>query len=624
MEVLKDNPFAVLTPDGLEVELTDAKVIHKLFVNVFEDFRTIPQQGHVFINGPRGSGKSMMFRFMLPDCQLIDNNVSEYNKLKYFSIHIPIKLTSINNPEFDLVKNSGDIIFNEHVLTIYFLDIIFDSFTKLDFSNIDSKEELTKEIIVFYNEVFLWRLKLSGWRRDEDYIFEPKSPEAAFKLLNKICNQLFLESLGFLKRNAQSRRSSINKESLAYTGPLCDYLTFLFPIIKELKKISIFPSDKPFFLLVDDADNLTETQTIILNTWVSYRTNSDVSLKISTQLNYKTYNTFYGTNIDSPHDYYDVNILTTYSSSKDVYNKRIRQIVERRLQNFYNTEEDISPDLFFPQDEKQVLAIENEKKIIRETFEKEGRGYRESDDVLRYAVPNYIRRLSGASKNLNNYSYSGFDQLVSISSGIVRYFLTPAAKMFNTTFAKLKTEDVIITPQDIKFIPPNIQSDTIKDYSTEQLFKEYKKLEKDLQKIKTDTNYLSKVEKLRNLIESLGTIFHEYLISDRSERRVFSFAISDKVTKELQDVLDFGVELGYFQAASIGKKRGSGRTTLYILTRILAPYFKLDPNSFAGYKFFTSARLHIAIKNPDTFREQMKSLTEKAEEAEDQQQTIDF
>jgi hypothetical protein len=622
MEVLKDNPFAVLTPDGLEVEVTDAKVIHKLFVNVFEDFRTIPQQGHVFINGPRGSGKSMMFRFMLPDCQLIDNNVLGYNKLKYFSIHIPIKLTSINNPEFELVKNSGDIIFNEHVLTIYFLDIIFDSFTKLDFSNIESKDNLTKEIAIFYNDVFKWRLKLCGWT--SDYIFEPNSPEEAFKLLNRLCNELFLESLNFLKRNAQARNNASNNESLAYTGALCDYLTFLFPILKELKKISLFPSEKPFFLLVDDADNLTETQTIILNTWVSYRTNSDVSLKISTQLNYKTYNTFYGTNIDSPHDYYDVNIQTTYSSSKDTYNKRVRQIVERRLQNFYGTDKNISADEFFPQDKNQIAEIEKEKKLISASFQQDGRGFRESDDILRYAVPNYIRRLSGVSKNLNSYSYSGFDQLVSISSGIVRYFLTPAAKMFNTTYAKQRMQDAKAIPQDINYIPPSVQSETIKDYSTEQLFKEYKKLEKDLQKIKTDSTYLSKVEKLRNLIESLGTLFHEYLISDRSERRIFSFAISDKVNSDLQDVLDFGVEMGYFQTSSIGKKRGSGRTTLYILTRILSPYFKLDPNSFAGYKFFTAARLNLAIRNPDTFREHMKNLSEKAEESEDQQQLLDF
>lgn len=624
MQVLQDNPFAVLTPEGLEVEITDAKIIHKLFVNVFDDFRTIPQQGHVFINGPRGSGKSMMFRFMLPDCQLIDNNVSEYNKLKYFSIHIPIKLTSINNPEFELMKDSGDTIFNEHVLTVYFLDVIFDSFTKLRFDNINDKESLTKEIVKFYKETFEWRLKLCGWKPDPEFEYNPSNPQEAFKNLNRICSTLFLESIDFLKRNAQARKRPRENEPIPYSGALCDYLNFLFPLLKEIKTLSLFPSSKPFFLLVDDADNLTETQTVVLNTWVSYRTNSEVSLKISTQLKYKTYNTIYGTNIDSPHDYYDINILTTYSSSKDLYNKRIRQIVQRRLQNFYDTTDEISPDLFFPPDKEQIKKIDHERELIRKNFKDKGKGYSVNDDMLRYAVPNFIRRLGGTSKSLSTYSYSGFDQLVSISSGVVRYFLTPAAKMFNTAYTHLRNANEHASPQNVKSISSSIQSVTIRDYATEQLFKEYKKLEKDLYKIRSDHNYLSKVEKLRNLIEGVGTLFHEYLISDRSERRIFSFALSGKPSQELLDVLDFGVEIGYFQASSIGKKRGSGRTTLYILSRILAPYFKLDPNSFAGYKFFTSDKLHLAMKNPDLFREQLKGLSEKEEALEDQQQLIDF
>jgi len=129
MDVLKENPFVILTPDekgnDSEAEITKAEVIHKLFVDVFEDFTSIPQQGHVFLNGPRGSGKSMMFRFLLPDCQLIDKNVKHYNELPFYSIHIPIKLTSINNPEYELIKDYGNSIFNEHVLNDLFFRINF-------------------------------------------------------------------------------------------------------------------------------------------------------------------------------------------------------------------------------------------------------------------------------------------------------------------------------------------------------------------------------------------------------------------------------------------------------------------------------------------------------------------
>ena len=42
--------------------------------------------------------------------------------------------------------------------------------------------------------------------------------------------------------------------------------------------------------------------------------------------------------------------------------------------------------------------------------------------LIKYINMNALQvRLSGVSKNLSSYSYSGFDQLVSISSGVVRY-----------------------------------------------------------------------------------------------------------------------------------------------------------------------------------------------------------
>ena len=61
--IIKKNPFAVQTPEDMA-----AKDVNELFVDVFTDFYQVPRQGHTFLNGPRGSGKSMMFRYMEPDC----------------------------------------------------------------------------------------------------------------------------------------------------------------------------------------------------------------------------------------------------------------------------------------------------------------------------------------------------------------------------------------------------------------------------------------------------------------------------------------------------------------------------------------------------------------------------
>jgi hypothetical protein len=626
MEVLKENPFVVLTPDEKgsdnEVEITNAEVIHKLFVDVFEDFTSIPQQGHVFLNGPRGSGKSMMFRFLLPDCQLIDKKVKNYNELPFFSIHIPIKLTSINNPEYQLIKDYGSSIFNEHVLTIYFAELIFDSFKKLSFVNVPDEKKLVEEIKKFYSDSFMRRLKQCGWNSSIPD-FNPQNPAEAFNIIKEICSDVFVEANQFLKRNVQNIKSPGMFQPIQYTGPLCDYLTFLFPLLKDLKKISIFPN-KPFFLLVDDADNLTESQIIVLNTWVSYRTNSEVSLKISTQLKYPTYNTINGTNIDSPHDYYDINILTVYSSSKDIYNKRIRQIIERRLEYFFSGQK-ISPDVFFPADEEQNKKINEIKEQLKKDFEEgKGKGYRANDDVQRYAIPNYIRSLKGTSKSGPTFKYAGFDMLVSISSGIIRHFLTPASKMFGAQYRNLKLSNANLKPSDVKFIEPSIQNSEIREYSVKQLFDEYDKHKLDKLQLASDDKYLTKINKLKNLIDGLGGLYSEYISSERSERKVFSFAISGAVDGELQEVIDLGVRLGYFHKSTIGKKNGTGKTRLYILSRILAPHFLLDPTSFAGYKFFTSDKLTKAMLKPDAFIEEMIKVKEDDEDKESKQAKLEF
>ncbi len=634
MEVLKENPFVVLTPDEKgaesEVELTNAEIIHKLFVDVFEDFKTIPQQGHVFLNGPRGSGKSMMFRFLLPDCQLIELKEKEkraesYSDLPFFSIHIPIKLTSINNPEYELIKDYGNSIFNEHVLTIYFTDMIFDSFAKLNFSHVQNKDSLVEEIKKFYTSSFLRRLKLCGWDASDISEFNPKTPEEAFGEIQKICSDIFVEANQFLKRNVQNIKYPNQFKAVQYNGALCDYLSFLFPLLKDLKQISLFPK-KPFFLLVDDADNLTETQIVVLNTWVSYRTNSEVSLKISTQLNYPTYNTVNGTNIDSPHDYYDINILTTYSSSKDVYNKRIFQIIERRLKFFFGDKElNISPHNFFPTDATLDKKIETEKEKLHKEYEEgKGKGYRANDYVQRNAIPNVIKSLRGTSKSGSTFKYAGFDMLVSISSGVIRHFLTPAAKMFNSQLRDIRLQNKRASYTDVTQISPSIQDKEIRTYSVNQLFDEYEKHEKNKNQIARDPDYLSKIAKLKNLIQGLGGLFGEYVLSDRSERKVFSFALSDTPDKELSDVIELGVRLGYFHKATIGKKNGTGKTRRYILNRILAPNFLLDPTSFAGYKFFTTEKLKKSLLNPDGFISDMIKIKEEDEDKESKQVKLEF
>src|SRR5439155_389802 len=84
----------------------------------------------------------------------------------------------------------------------------------------------------------------------------------------------------------------------------------LYPMLCTLRDLPFLPKG-PIYLLIDDAHNLTTTQAVVLNTCVSTRTSSRVSLKISTQPGYETYYTISKRTIETPHDFSEVNNSST-------------------------------------------------------------------------------------------------------------------------------------------------------------------------------------------------------------------------------------------------------------------------------------------------------------------------
>ena len=127
------------------------------------------------------------------------------------------------------------------------------------------------------------------------------------------------------------QRLSFSRD-LTYPGALFGFLDFVRPFLLALRQLPLMPAGKPLFLLVDDADNLSLEQTRILNTWVSSRGSSDVSLTLSTQRKYKTLRTVTGETIETPHDFAEVEISDIYTSDRDRYQRRLRAIVYKRLQ----------------------------------------------------------------------------------------------------------------------------------------------------------------------------------------------------------------------------------------------------------------------------------------------------
>jgi hypothetical protein len=285
------NPFEFRYPD----DISPNDVID-LFVPVFGEYYNVPKSGHTFINGARGSGKSMMFRYMKPDCQsLVDSSGSPLSKprrlkeLDYFSLYIPIKKGHFDKTDIRLNDRHGEALLNEHYMVTQFAIIIFKEFEQVGFDN--TKTNL-QQLAKYYKEIFVKLIKYSG----HDSTIE----ENVFKNVNDV----FASIINILKEiSKQFQHGYIKRligisEPLPYNGPILLYSEFLFELLREFRKLDLMP-DKPIFLLIDDADELNVIQRKILNSWVALRTSNEVSLKISTQLRYKIYSTINGSRIDT-------------------------------------------------------------------------------------------------------------------------------------------------------------------------------------------------------------------------------------------------------------------------------------------------------------------------------------
>lgn len=581
MEIKNINPFEIKTPES-----NSAEDILELFVDVFPDFWQVKEAGHTFLNGPRGSGKSMMFRYMMPDCQMLKTGCKAKD-LDYFAVYVGIKQTNINNTDLERLSNHATLIINEHLLSTFVIANVLRSVLKT------FKEELneyTEDIKDFYLCTFTKYVSQSGYEGDIDMLCENCEGDHLMLRMIKIVEAMEQECKKYCNRLALNRDMTV-----PYTGALTDFVDFVSPIIMGLKDMSFFPHGKPFYILIDDAGYLNLAQTKVLNTWVSYRSTKDICLKISAQLDYKTHLTANDKRIDAPHDYSEINISTVYSSKTSEYNNRIREIVKKRLEKYLNV--NIEPNEFFPYDEEQEKAIDEISKVLSEKYYDPERPYAGGDAARRYSRPDYIKDLQKNHKSGAHYSYAGFDQLVAISSGIIRYFLAPAQEMYSVMMAKSPNAE-------IKEITPGVQDEVIKRYSDNFLQGQFDDIRKD-QGLKDLP--LEKADKLYNLVDSLGELFHIILVSDASERRVFSVALTDNPDEELYEILDKCEHYGYIHKRTIGNKTGTGRNRMYVLSRVLAPHFKLDPMSFAGYKFMNSATLKVALTNKRRFLQIMSS-----------------
>lgn len=597
----KDNPFSVMVPD----EMT-AEEANEIFVELHADRPEIRGLGNIMISGVRGCGKSMLIRCSLCDFIMIREG-KNFSELPYLAVSLPVKKTELALADLQKLDNYfAPYMLNEHFLVMNVLIHTFLCLREIEYDK--SKYDITK-YEEFFEKIYYRSLQICGCN---DEITPDYSCESNFfsSLYSHICIKI-----NEFKRYILSLYNLENK-MISYDLPLFSYSQFLVPVFRGLLELPGFPKGKKLLLFIDDADYLSEIQTQILNSWLVSRTQPTISIKVSAQEEvYKTFVTSTGVFVEAPHDFQEVDISPVYTTDfrEGNYYRQAIMVLYKRLQLFWGDE--IYPDgnidemekaleTFFPYYELQEKEIEIEAQKIRNGYKEHGRGYDRSDDVRRYAIPNYIRGLGGKRKATSTFRYAGLKNIIHLSSGNIRYLLNAVALMYSMELSLRKDRDV-------KFISTSVQNRVLRDRAEYYLFKELRR-NMDIEgaeenPIEITDRPLSTADKLGNLINAMGKTFYDILVSGdqndpfsgRAERKVFSIALSNPrtVDEELRKVFKRGVRLGFLQKKTIGTKNGGGRTELYILNRCFAPVFNLDPTGFQGYLFVTNEDIRKAINS---------------------------
>jgi hypothetical protein len=534
----------------------------------------------------------MMLRYLEPQCQAIACGGFETffsSKAEYFfAVFMPCKEGQFNKTELELLGNNASLIITEHMLNLSIAGRIIDCLKKQIPSELIQEDEL---VDLAENAVRLFdkaAIASSLNKTNEKY----NSKNAPLDWLQ----ELFLNESR--KVSAFLRGIVLQAGIVTYEGATTGYHDFLLPFIRYFQKLSFLQSS-PIYLMIDDADRLSKAQQSILNSWIANRDHDIACIKIGARREgYKTFMTKDGGVIEQPHDYSEIDVEELYTQSKSDYSQKIKLIADRRLALAESTVTDI--EKFLPADLNEQNLLERLKCETADEWSRVGKPGRQSDYVTRYASARLFQYLK---KTKNKKSYAGFQNMVHLSSGIIRDFLEPCYLMFDESLSKNQN------PLERGVIESSIQDDVLFRYSEYLLLTKFDDIRKEL----PPENW-SHLEKLRRLVESLGRLFYERLHDEEArEARLFSFTIrGQSVPEDIEAVLQLGLTHRFFQLRTYSSKEGGGREYWYILNRRLCPVYKLDPTGFEGRISLTPAYLQLALENPEKFvRMRLKQHSKK-------------
>lgn len=580
----------------------DPKTIGKLYVENKLVMQNANLNRHTLIYGRRGSGRSMLLRYMCLDCQTSKYaNLDQFNdNVDYIGIYFECS-HGIIRPGFflsdsNIPEGTRNMLFEYYLIlrivekiTYYLDNSLYIIAGKEEFSN------LYKQIFSIFSSIdYFDSLSNKIYKNDNtknDYI----------KIVNSILENQITEISSYLRAN-------IIKKAFEYKGLYGSYDNLLLPICNVIKKAF---SNKPIYLLIDDGCRMQEFQQKILNKWIANRDFDSLCIKVTivTADEYSKV-TIDGYPIEIFHDYKYINfddraiMKETEKNFEVIINLRLK---ESCLANF--TISDLLPD-----DINQLKSINTHKNELILALKKQYGMLKEiqlikdiekKKEMINKKISNTLPRILIASYITNNSSfmYCGIETIKKISSGKPRMFIEICSYLYDEVLSDKEHLYPQYLVDTFNYFTPKIQNRVIL-----RLSQMYYEVYRDnlINSFCNPSNRPKYAAMLENVISGLSRWFKMRLSADEhTERQIISFSISDgeNMNGDEKKLLDLLVRSDLFIKSDVGQKfiGGGGRETMYILNGILCPKYKLSNSALRGRMIISAEDFRILCKDYSEF-----------------------
>ncbi len=538
---MKRNPFEFeaairFTPD----EMVD------YFIDDHNFARFIDSQRNVFLLGDRGTGKTMMLRYYSLPIQACKHRRDTPNKdmsemLKTIGIYVPCRNTALGKPEPEMLEPLLGQLMSEHIMVVAVVHALADALASCPELVTDEEAVQVKEQV---RGLLQWSLP------------EGVSVFVALRL-------------AALRESVEAQRTMNQRIPDSYYDNAVTFASAVLPLVDVVTTCVKKLSESHFSIMFDDADALSDMQNATLNTWIASRDNSKISFKVATSLvDQKSLRTAHGGELLERHDFIRVDMEQDFQNSDAAYYELAKDIVEKRLSKcgIKRTAEE-----FFPISTRMAADLEKAEAEARRDAEARypnGTAKQIGDFVYKFGRAYYFRNRSSKA---NRPPYSGFNLIVHVSTGVIRYLLEPCYAMYDVALSKLDGKVV-----EVQGIEPSIQAERLEELSKRRWGWVKQGFNNSIRGCTRDD-----AKSLSQLLENLAVFFTHRLHHHRSEPRAIAFSISGSALFDRMTDLERLLEIArraqiLFRRMSSGKD-GGNREYYYTFDRLLWIVRGLDP-----------------------------------------------